>query len=512
MQERIPQVSVPAPAPTWATEGAAARVSRRSRRSIIMAALLLDGILTWLAFCTAYDLRYVARWAPIGRDTLPVPLTSWMPCGILFTVLVLVSLAASGLYETRLGRDLLDEVGFIVRAATVAVGLVVIVSTFIPTIEYSRLVIVYAWLALIPYLACGRAALYGVLVRIHSREWNVRRVVVAGTTPLSRMVLQRLITRRGHGYHLVGFLHETTLGASTGSATKLSLRRDFGRFKCLGGVDDLPQVLRDWQIEEVIVALPAHAHADITALYAQCEQAGVTVKLVPDLYELSLSRVRMDHLAGIPLIDVRRPGQNAGALVVKRALDLGIAGLALILVAPLLLLTAIAIKLDSPGPVMANQRRVGKDGKHFTFYKFRSMFVGAEQQQEALAQQQGLDGARIFKDRNDPRRTHVGRLIRRLSIDELPQLVNVLRGDMTLVGPRPPLPSEVARYEPHHLKRLQVPGGITGLWQVSGRSNIESFEEIVIMDTYYIDNWSLALDLRILVQTVVAVLARTGAY
>ena len=140
------------------------------------------------------------------------------------------------------------------------------------------------------------------------------------------------------------------------------------------------------------------------------------------------------------------------------------------------------------------------------------MYVDADKQRDALAAQKGIVDPRIFKDRNDPRRTRVGRIIRRLSVDEIPQFFNVLRGDMSLVGPRPPLPSEVAKYEPHHFKRLEVIGGITGLWQVSGRSNIESFEEIVIMDTYYIDNWSLALDLKILLRTVTAVLTRDGAY
>jgi lipopolysaccharide/colanic/teichoic acid biosynthesis glycosyltransferase len=162
--------------------------------------------------------------------------------------------------------------------------------------------------------------------------------------------------------------------------------------------------------------------------------------------------------------------------------------------------------------VFNRQTRIGKGGKPFAFFKFRSMYVDADKKLAEIAAQRGIVDPRIFKDRQDPRRTRVGRIIRQLSIDELPQFVNVLRGDMSLVGPRPPLPSEVQNYEPHHFKRLEVIGGITGLWQVSGRSSIESFEEIIIMDTYYIDNWSLALDFKILIRTVAAVLSRTGAY
>ncbi|MGH2347679.1 MAG: exopolysaccharide biosynthesis polyprenyl glycosylphosphotransferase, partial [Chloroflexota bacterium] len=233
---------------------------------------------------------------------------------------------------------------------------------------------------------------------------------------------------------------------------------------------------------------------------------------VPDLFEMSLSRVHMDHLAGIPLIDVRRTRQGRAARAIKRVLDVVVAGLALLVLSPLLLLIAAAIKLDSRGPILNNQRRVGKGGVEFTFYKFRSMHVNAEQMLDSLIAKKGIADPRIFKDRHDPRRTRVGRLIRRLSLDELPQFFNVLKGDMSLVGPRPPLPHEVALYEPHHRKRLEVIGGITGQWQVNGRSDIESFEEIIMMDTYYIDNWSLALDLKILLRTVLAVLSRKGAY
>jgi exopolysaccharide biosynthesis polyprenyl glycosylphosphotransferase len=236
------------------------------------------------------------------------------------------------------------------------------------------------------------------------------------------------------------------------------------------------------------------------------------VKLVPDLFEMRLAQVRLDHLAGIPLIDVHRTDRSQTAQRIKRGVDIIFAGLALIFFSPVFALTALAIRLDSRGPIFIGQTRIGKGGKPFTFFKFRSMRIDADQLRDALLAQQGAASARIFKDRRDPRRTRVGRIIRQLSIDELPQLVNVLRGDMSLVGPRPPLPQEVAAYEPHHFKRLEVIGGITGMWQVSGRSTIESFEEIIMLDSYYIDNWSLILDLKILLRTILAVLSRTGAY
>ena len=194
----------------------------------------------------------------------------------------------------------------------------------------------------------------------------------------------------------------------------------------------------------------------------------------------------------------------------KRALDITVAAALLVLAAPLMLLIALAIKLDSPGPVIFRQRRVGKDGRLFTFYKFRGMVADAEARLHEVAHLNEVDGP-IFKSRRDPRVTRVGRVLRRTSLDELPQLWNVLRGDMSLVGPRPPLPTEVTRYEPWQRDRLLVPGGITGLWQVSGR-NLLGFEDMVRLDLEYITRWSLWLDLRILLRTILVVLTARGAY
>ncbi len=493
-------------------------LERREAQSAGIAPLLVscavawaDALAVWLAFVSAYYLRYRADWASAGRETVPVSFADWAPFGLLFSLVTVAALARSGQYRRRMGSDLLDDMPAIVRSTTVAVGVVVLLIAFLPIVEYSRLVVVYTWILLTPYLIVERALLRGAFSRLHGRGWNNRHVLIVGTTTISKMVMQRMLSRRRHGYHVVGFLREsfefTGLGSPSGEPYG-----DFGRFKCLGSVEDLTRVLREGRIDDVICALPAQAHTDIAHLCADCESAGVAVKLVPDLFELSLSRVRMDHLAGIPLIDVRQGRPGFTARLVKRLVDIMLAGAAVATVSPILIATAVAIKLDSRGPILIHQQRVGKDGKLFTFFKFRSMYVGAERHREALAEQLGVLTPCIFKDRHDPRRTRVGRFIRKWSIDELPQLLNVLRGDMSMVGPRPPLPSEVALYQPHHYKRLEVAGGITGLWQVSGRSNIESFEEIVTMDTYYVDCWTLALDFRILLHTVVVVLARTGAY
>jgi exopolysaccharide biosynthesis polyprenyl glycosylphosphotransferase len=236
----------------------------------------------------------------------------------------------------------------------------------------------------------------------------------------------------------------------------------------------------------------------------------VRARLVPDLLQMSLSRMDVDDLGGVPMIGIKEISITGWKSVTKRAIDFTVALVGLIVLSPLMLFIALVIKLDSPGPVLFRQIRVGKGGRHFVLYKFRSMREGAEEEQQKLTD---LDeaGGPIFKIRHDPRCTRLGRFLRRTSLDEMPQLYNVLRGEMSLVGPRPPIPTEVEHYEEWHKKRLEVSPGMTGLWQVSGRSEL-TFDEMVLLDIYYIENWSAALDTEIFMRTIPKVIFGNGAY
>ena len=211
-------------------------------------------------------------------------------------------------------------------------------------------------------------------------------------------------------------------------------------------------------------------------------------------------------------LETTAPALSTRQAFAKRCLDVLGASVGLVVAAPVMAVVALLVTLDSPGPVLFTQIRVGLRGRTFRMFKFRTMRVGADAERDAIAQQNGIDDPRLFKVPADPRVTRLGRVLRRWSLDELPQLYNVLMGEMSLVGPRPFFESDLADYEAHHFRRLSVPPGLSGLWQVSGRSDIVDFEEVVRLDRYYIEHWSLALDLRILARTIPAVASRRGAY
>jgi len=275
-------------------------------------------------------------------------------------------------------------------------------------------------------------------------------------------------------------------------------------------LDCVESIIKTERVDEVFVTLPWMYQRKIVGLVSACERLGVRPRVVPDIFQLSLSRVDVDDLGGIPLIGVKEHTLPGSARLTKRAMDVVLTAVLFAVLWPLFLVVAAAIKLDSPGPVFFRQRRIGQHRKPFEVIKFRSMKQGAE---EALAEVSDMNEASgpLFKIKNDPRRTRVGRFIRRTSIDELPQFINVLRGEMSLVGPRPALPSEVEKYEAWQRERLSAPQGITGLPQISGRSDL-TFDEMCLLDIYYIENWSLSLDLTIILRTIPHVLFGNGAY
>ena len=457
-----------------------------------------DAIALGGAFMIAYWLRYALRLGPDLTEFQFTSLTSYWPVGVGFGVVTLFELLLHGAYERRLGIRWLDEVPKIVNSALIATAAVIVVFFLFRPAFFSRLMFGYLFVLGVAGVSIWRLSLRLIVDHRHRRGHGLERVVIVGSGIVAKMLMQQMRATSGLGLKLLGFVDDA-----------IGNGRDFGRFSRLGGIEDLDALLVQHAVDRAVIALPSRSSAAGVAAVEACRRNDVSFTLVPDLVELQTGRISAENIAGIPLITLTANGIQGLRAIRKRAIDLALATLVLLALSPLILIAMAAIRLDSSGSVFFRQTRIGKLGKPFTLYKFRSMVEDAAELREMVYP--GSENELLFKRRDDLRRTRVGRLLRRLSFDEIPQLINVLKGDMSLVGPRAQVPEEVALYDDWAKNRLQVPPGLTGLWQVSGRSNL-SFEEMVMLDTYYIGHWSTALDIKILLRTIPAVIRGEGAY
>ncbi len=462
--------------------------------------VLVDALLINVAFLIAYWLRYDLQWFRSVDPANNVPYSAYLPMVIPLTLILLLAMRREGAYDLRRARSFYDEIYGVLNATTTAIMLLVVFVFFYRRLFYSRMIFIYGGILILVLLMLARMVRSLVVARLRQAGQGVDRVLIIGAGEVGRTVMRNIIAQPELGYQVVGFLDDDP-GKSN---------NDIGPIKALGPVENLPQVIREQHIDQVIVTLPWQYHRKTVRLVLEAEDAGARARVVPDLFQLSLGRVDVEAINGIPLISIKQTALTGWNLVLKRGFDLCFAIPFVVLTSPLWLLLAIAIKLDSSGPIFFRQERAGEHGKPFQVYKFRSMSVGAEAEQARLLAHNEASGP-LFKMRDDPRRTRVGRLIRQTSLDELPQFLNVIRGEMSVVGPRPAVFSEVAQYQEWQRKRLEIRPGITGLWQVSGRSDL-TFDEMVMLDIYYGENWSLSSDVRIILRTVPQVLFGDGAY
>lgn len=459
-----------------------------------------DLALALVAFLMAYYVRYQLQWFRAVDPVFQVDVWAYFPFTLVLLAILPVALRLSGVYPYRRGRALIEEIYGIGTATTASVMILITASLLFRPLLYSRLIFLYTAFFITILLGLNRFVIQWGFSYLRHYGVGVKRMVLVGAGDVGRMVMRTVTARPDLGYQIVGFLDDNPAKGFT----------DIGPYKALGPVDNLNQVLDGTPLDSVIICLPWQSHRMIQRLLRTCEQFSVRAQVVPDLFQLTKNQVVVDELNGIPLISTRDVSIQGWNLVVKRVFDLVLGGLLGVVSMPLWLLVAMAIKLDSRGPVLYSQTRIGKNGEPFRCYKFRSMVTGADNLRQELGDRNEATGP-LFKVRDDPRRTRVGRLIRRFSLDELPQVINVLRGEMSLVGPRPNLPGEVDQYQEWHKKRLTVSPGITGLWQVSGRADL-TFDEMVLLDIYYVENWSLTMDLGILARSIPAVLRARGAY
>lgn len=462
---------------------------------------LLDIGLALFAFLLAYYVRYDLQ---ILRPLLEQNNAAFEPYigyALFFAAWLYINYRGNKLYKIVRGRSLMEEVYIIINGVTNATVILTAISFFLQPKVFSRLMLVYAAGFTVVMLALARIGQRTWRAYLRSKGIGVQRVLLVGIGDVGQSVLRVMIARKELGYAPVGFLDDNPSRAHA----------DLGRVLALGEPEKLPEIIRSHNVNLVVIALDWSQHDRIVDLVWQARNVGADVRVVPDLFQLNMKQVQVENLDGVPLLGVsgKIEFQKANR-VIKRMMDIGLIILGSPILVPLFLLVALFIRIEGQGPVLYKQRRVGENGREFDMIKFRSMILDADKYRQKLVQDHQLD-PRHPKIPDDPRITRVGRLIRRTSLDELPNLINVILGHMSIVGPRPPTPDEVAFYEPWHMQRLQIMPGITGLWQVSGRSDVP-FEEMVLLDIYYIENWSINMDLQILLMTLPRVLLRHGAY
>lgn len=404
--------------------------------------------------------------------------------------------ALEGLYDTKRNKKATEEFTRVFLGVSLGIMVVMAWIFLTRTFFFSRLVVLYAFLIALALVFLARVIIRAIERYLFRYGVGVHRVIIIGNNRSAKILFNEITNDLGLGYKITGLIQ----------TRRRSKDREIQGLEIFGAFKDFREIIKEKKPDDVILADPLFSAQQTVKLLEFCEDERINFKSMPSLFEVHSTNVNVNSIAGIPIIEFKDTPLEGWGQIIKRIVDIIGSAIGLIILSPIFLITSILIKFDSSGPVFFRQKRVGPDG-NFIFYKFRTMKAGAEKEHAALIKKYG----NMFKLKKDPRITRLGRFLRRTSIDELPQLWNVLRGEMSLVGPRPPMLIETRYYSRWQRKRLKIKPGITGLWQISGRSNV-SFDEWVRMDVYYIEHWSLWLDLQILLKTFGAVLKKTGAY
>lgn len=503
------------------------RVPARAPRWVVPLVKLLlvftDIGLVSLSFFAAFYLRHhesIVQAATVGS-------LSWShafaPYAVLLPFIVpirLLLLRYYGLYRVRGEFSFVDDMARVFKAIAIS-SLLIVAAAFMyrggvayRTFSYSRAIFLLDFLLALAGVGVVRMLLRGGQILVRRRGINLIPTLIVGRGAEAALCIQEMRARPELGYRIIGMVENGSFDRSAPAS--------FEGVPIVGDLKNLPEAIRESGANEVIISdpnVPGEALFDV--MIQTGRRRGVEFRIAPTLLNCLPSKTEIDQVGSLPMVTLFRSPLSSIARVSKRASDLIVASLALFLLAPLWLLIALLIKLDSRGPVFYKQERVGMDGRIFLFYKFRTMRADTDDSPHREYQRAyikgrpdsnlGDDERPVFKLNTDHRITRLGRILRKTSIDELPQLFNVLRGDMSVVGPRPPIPYEVENYQLWHRKRLDMKPGITGLWQVSGRNRLP-FDEMVRMDLYYIENWSLLLDIKIILQTLPVMWRGEDAY
>jgi exopolysaccharide biosynthesis polyprenyl glycosylphosphotransferase len=457
---------------------------------------LCDAFLISLAFYGAYFLRNGL--GDINPVALPLQFRVFLSAYLLVAWFYLsqqLSLYSSKRF-TRFRVEIFDVCKITISALIIAI----LPSFFIREHPLSRLFLIYFCSLLLSGLISFRLILRETLKYIRRRGYNYRQVLIVGQNSRSANLANKILESPHLGLRILGFI----------DAPNDKVRfENLANFNIMGNLEDLEKILRRNVVDEVLVTLPMKSfYSEIYKILSICEKTGVEFKIPTDLFSLKVAKSKITNYDEYQMIDFYTSPRMSCQLLIKRFIDLMFSAILLIIMAPLFVLIGLLIKIDSGGPVFFKQKRVGYNGRIFCCLKFRTMVKNAENIKKNLLTSNEMDGP-VFKMKNDPRVTRVGKILRRTSIDELPQLINVFWGDMSLVGPRPPIPNEVNQYDLDDRRRLSMKPGITCLWQISGRNSIP-FEKWMELDRQYIEHWSLGLDFKILLKTIPVVLKGSG--
>ncbi len=480
---------------------------RQSQTFLKQAIRISDSVVITAAFYLAYALRQdvhsIYRWDMVSQQHVLDPLKdihSYLWLLLIILPLWIGMLQIMGGYRELRVKSFRRTSGALLKAN--ALSLLFFGSAiFLLKISFvSR-----TFMAIFFFLSAGllcleRAVLIQLWRSLARRDFFQRKVLVVGTGRRAQTLIGAIYNRKDWGLHLVGLVdNDPGLVGQEVADTKI-----------IGTLDEIPRIIEEQVIDEVMFAVPRNWMSHIEPTVLHCERVGVRATIAADLFNLNFAKVHAAEIDGLPLISFDATPVDQWQLAIKRIGDVLFAVTALIFLLPFFALAACVIKLTSPGPVFFRQVRIGLNGRQFVLYKFRSMVADAEARQKELQHLNELEGP-VFKISNDPRFTTIGKWLRKTSIDELPQLWNVLRGELSLIGPRPAVPQEVSQYEPWQRRRLSMRPGITGHWQVNGRNQIKDFNQWMRLDLEYIDRWSLGFDFRIILKTIPTVLLGTGA-
>ena len=481
----------------------------KEKESVIRKSMILfDAFIVSIAFLICIFLRQHFR-DFYKLDLLPSVHVVSGTIGSISDYLVILFFAAilwcamlylNGMYRSMRTRTLYEIVWIIIKSA-IFTGLALGTFIFLFKLVFaSRMFFVIFIIGSMTLLLVEKIAIFSIMHFARRRGYNFRRLLIVGTGRRAAVFINKIQSHPEWGFGILGAIDDEP-------GREVEKVKDV---EVIGTLKDISKLLHAHAIDEVIFVIPRLRLNHIENAVRVCETEGVKATIAVDLFDLKIARSHQTELDGIPLLTFETSNAKEWQLFIKRAMDIVISGLGIIIFSPLLLIVATLIKLTSSGSVFFKQKRVGLSGRKFVFYKFRTMYKGADKKLSELEALNEMEGP-IFKIKKDPRISPVGGILRKFSIDELPQLFNVFVGHMSLIGPRPPLPNEVVQYKSWQRRRLSMRPGLTCLWQISGRNKID-FNEWMKLDLEYLDNWSLWFDLKILIKTIPVVLFGIGAY